>query len=141
AGNAGVYVVDVSDPYNPRTSGHYDLPDRSINLDVDKDFIYSISYYSGLTIADNARPFIAQDYGSELAGSILSYDVEWDSIEDLSIDCAVSSGQCYFIEIDPLTKTAILEWEIGNQTGVQNIEISVGNSRFYRKTFDNIDVN
>ena len=141
AGNAGVYVLDVSDPNKPQTSGHYDLPDRSFNLDVDKDFIYSISYYSGLTVADNSRPFIAQDYGAELAGSVLSYDVEWDSIEDLSIDCAVSSGQCYFLEIDPQAKTAVLEWEIGNQSGIQNIAISVGNSRFYRKTFDNIEVN
>ncbi|MDH5544694.1 MAG: hypothetical protein OEZ43_03815 [Gammaproteobacteria bacterium] len=140
SGDAGVFIFDISTPGAPIVTGHYNTPESSIALTVDRDYIYNISQYAGLNIHDNARPSLDDDYQDVSFGSVLQYQVSWDSLDELNFECRVSNGTCYVLDLDPTSRTATVEWETGPTPGTQSIEVVVGNMRFYRSAVDVINI-
>lgn len=64
--NGGLEVIDVSDPFNPATTGYVYLPDVGYSVDVDGSFAYVANYILGgvqaLDISNPSDPQISGYY-------------------------------------------------------------------------------
>jgi hypothetical protein len=55
-GDAGLLVIDVSDPANPRRVGGYDTPGNALGVAVSGNYAYVADYNAGLQVLDVSDP-------------------------------------------------------------------------------------
>lgn len=71
-----IFVIDVSDPYNPSQAGMIDVYDWSPDISVHNDHLYVAGYWGGLEIFDLADPVNPPLIGNHPLGLALLITVE-----------------------------------------------------------------
>jgi len=116
-GEAGLVVLDVSDPTDPRQVGGHDTDDLALDVFVDGDYAYVVDGENGLVIMDISNPTLPQQVGhydtNDIARRIVVRDglaYVGDRFEDLQI-----------IDVsNPMSPTFVGNWtsEDGHVNGV-----------------------
>jgi hypothetical protein len=152
----GLEVIDVSDPFNPITTGYVYLPDVGYSVDVEGGFAYVASYILGgiqvVDVSNPSDPQIAGYYyrsgcfalGATVQGSyvfvgdgpagfqiydnliITSVEEPTDITENACFIYPNPAHESVFIELD-IEKPSLVNVEISDITGRRIKEIVVGN--------------
>ena len=136
-----MFVIDISDPYDPFVAGKHQFSGYSI-YEEDRFIeptgtgkLMLFDPYEGLVMIDPS-PGLAIIGQAPIAGGI-EYQLSWTverAVPQPRVECAVVSGSCTVTGVDHGSRTATVQWLPGDYSGEFAIVFGVGNNNSYGAT-------
>jgi len=140
-GGAGLRVMDVSVPGDPRVLARHAVFDSADALAVAEDYIFVGDGDEVHSVPIENAEWTTRYTSVGPAGSAVTWAVSWIQPDaDEQVLCLVDAGTCTVTGLNSVANTATVQWTLPNAAGDYEIAVVVGHPATHSILLDRVTV-